>query len=583
MAASRFITSSLALFCLLSAIEPAFADSTAKVSREWKALEADLGLSDQLKKISKDLQDSRLSTGQAQNSIRFFLEKAFTRPPTYDPELGHLLVTSASLSQLPSGITLMEKVINPSNYYAPESWQCALQYLSEQPSEKACDLLIKCLGMPWISLNLSASFYLSQNTYARHDPTLISRLQAVGRRLDKAYGWIIADTLSRMNSPAATNWMRQLYSEASVDIQAQILRLMATMEEDYLDIASKALTQSDPRLQEASLYFCLSRNHVPATILELCKPLCNSRHSKVAQTASITLYKHTQAQDLLEVIALNIKNKELHTISGCSLLAQVLKDGLPTALRTPLALLQNDEDSKIALNASLALLLSQDSSCLESLSSLLLEDQLLVSLQYVGTNSWPFFILDWVPLKNEASYPFAMASQYRSRSWILEHLFRLPQTDHAYFISKILTNQDESVHTLLAQLYSATYQERAEETLMNWANTPGKPWLRLSSTLSLWNLKHNREDLIKLQKWWGGFDWVNGTGYISTLPDVNSDSHKESQDTWLLDFQTNIYFQVTRELVGSSEPQIWASMLEKMSQNQSLRYLPLLALFLETR
>lgn len=551
------------------------------VSLEWKNFENDLNLHNQLQKLSKELAAGRISIAQVQSSLRYTLDKAFSRPPTFDPELGHTLVTSAALSELPSASGLMQKVLMPENHYPIESWQCALQYLSQQPSEKACELLIKCLGMPWISLNLSASFYLSQNTYAKHDPNLIPRLQAVQRRLPKNNQWIMADVLSRLDTPAAATWMRQLFSESSVDVQTQMLRLMSSMEEDFLSLATKGLSQQDPGLLEASLYYCLLRNHLSANTLELCQKLCESKHSRVAQTAQITIYKHTQSQESLEFILKSIDSKELHTLSACCLLAQMSKEGLHPSIRAKLTQLTDDENSKIALNASLALLMSHDCECLESISNLILDDQVLISIQHLGTNSWPFFVLEWIPPKDEPFYSFVMATQHRSKAWLLDQVLRLKKTELTSFFSKMLTTNQEPLQVLFVEAYKEAYQDTAQEALLVWANEPGKPWLRVASTLSLWQLRHNPNDIAKLLQWWSRFDWPSSGGYISTLPDEEDSEHK-IENAWLLDFQTSFYFTVTRELLKESEPKTWSILLEKLSKNQSLKTLPLLALMIKS-
>jgi hypothetical protein len=476
----------------------------------------------------------------------------------------------------------MQKVIDPSNRYSIESWQCALQYLSQQPTENACDLLIKCLGMPWISLNLSASFYLSQNNYAKHDPTLISRLQSVQRRLAKEHGWIIADTLSRLDLPSGNIWMRQLFSESPPEIQAQILRFMASMDEDFSDLIAKGLAQKDPEVQEAALYCCLLRKQISSDMLQACKRLTLSKQLKVAQTAQITLYCHTQSKESLDAILSYLKENQLHTVSGSILMAEILKDGLPTSIRIELQRLKELDESRLAINAAIALLMSYDPSSLNNLSELLLDDQILISLQYIGVNSWPSFILEWVPLKNSPIYPFVMATQHRGRKWLLDQMMRLKKTDLTPVFTKLQTTQQEPLQTLFIESYTNTYQDTAQEALLNWSNEPGKPWMRLASVFSLWQLKHNPSDLAKLQQWWLRFDWMSIDGYISTLPKEISEGKETSNNPWLLDFQTSVYFTVTQELIRSADAKVWASILEKLSKEPyPLRTFPLLALMVK--
>jgi hypothetical protein len=174
-----------------------------------------------------------------------------------------------------------------------------------------------------------------------------------------------------------------------------------------------------------------------------------------------------------------------------------------------------------------------------------------------------------------------MANQYRSRTWLLNLAFRLPENELAPLMNRILSSQDEALQVIWVKSYAATYQKSSEANLVEGSNQPGKPWLRLASTLGLWNLRHQPSELNKLQVWWNRFDWIHGEGYISTLPDVDSDPKKEIESSWLLDFQTSLYFEITRELIRSYDAQVWSQMLDKMSQEHSLHYLPLLALFLE--
>lgn len=588
MAKPHFLISPLILLgSLTSVLTPNFLYSENQVfkpSFEWVTFEKELNISNQLKKISSELQEGSISVAQAQNSLRYLLEKAFIRPPTYDPTIGHILVTSASLSQLPSAMTLMQKVINPSNRYSVESWQCALQYLSQQPNENACELLIKCLGMPWLSLNLSASFYLSQNNYAKHDPTLISRLQSVQRRLPKELGWIIADTLSRLDLPSGNVWMRQLFSESPPEIQAQILRFMASMNEDFSDLVAKGLAQKDAEVQEAALYCCLLKKQISSDLLQACKQLALSKQSKVAQTAQITLYCHTQSKESLNAIVGYLKENQLHTVSGSILMAEILKDGLPLPIRIELQRLKETDESRLALNASIALLLSYDPSSLEKLSDLLLDDQVLISLQYIGVNSWPSFILEWVPLKSNPIYPFVMATQHRGRKWLLDQMMRLKKTDLTAVFSKMQNTQQEPLQALFIESYTNTYQDAAQEALLTWSNEPGKPWMRLASVFSLWQLNHNPSDLAKLQQWWLQFDWISTEGYISAVPKDISEEKETSDNQWLLDFQTSVYFTVTQELIRTEEAKVWATILEKLSKEpHTLRTLPLLALMVKIR
>lgn len=544
----------------------------------WQETESKVGLHKAFSKFQEDLKTLPAEQIQAQmaaKSCQVILDLSKNIQPQ-DPELCQLIIASCAMSQQPAAMDLMRRVLSLSSGFDPSHWFCALQYLSRQPSQEACDLITRCLGVPYLDINLAAGFFLSQNPYAKTNEQTVSRLQAIQRRIEKPYWLALADIYSRLDHPRAVQMLRQLAQEDDIQLQAGILRLASDHSSyNFDDMALSWAARTSPLLQESAIYYALCRENVSLTLQRACLRFKNSAYPRVRTAAWLLDLKLSGGQLQVEHVVNLIRAGNIQAISGCGFLAQTSVQGLDERLLLALEEMMAHEDSKVHLNSAISLLLAAHPSCLNYLRELFCESNSLINLQEQSIASWPVFnfVNDTSETHEQACYN--LAQQYQIRQWLLEKVHKIEFNLLKLWYEKVLAKCDESCHYLISSHLGRYDHPVAHELLTQWSQSPGKPWLRLGSHLSLWQLQQCEQSLQALQTWFK-------SSFNMPMPFLTPSVHSHSidpQDSWLTDFQTQVVLQVGQELWKSSQKHSLMAICERIQHEpEPLHLLPLISI-----
>lgn len=577
MAKRLLILSYLLASVVLSFTLDASDGASTKKSYAWRGLEEDLEIKKLFSNFANSLEEDKSANPSAISlRCRQILNRCAQQLPSSDPEISQLVVASLAFAGQNNAIELMSHVLDLRGGYPVVSWLCAMQYLSNQPDPKACEILTRCLGMPYLEINMAAAYFLSQNPYAHSDPATIDRLLSLQRRLPREVWIWVVQLLASFDTPASSKVIQQIYYESEPSVQGSILQLLAENNTPFDDLAAHAMATSSPVLQEAALYYTLLHPSSQAPWFQTALSMTQSRYERVSIMANVLKIYYTQDEKAEIQLKQHIQFGNLHAIAGAGLLARLNPSGLQESLQNALLnQLKTSQDSRVCLNAMMSLLDAMNPACLDALGDVFNDSTVLLSISTMNSSSWPTYLLQALPDPKDSSFQYAVTQQYQSRRWLLEKANRLPINQLQNWYTQIISSDEGASHYLIATQLSHIASPKAVEILQSWKEMPAKPWLRLGSAVSLWRINREQDSLEKLQNWMGQND-------EPMLPFLTCASHTSpimAGQTWTGNFQTETLLEVSRELLQNNDIKSWQKMCDHLAKEpHPLTLLPMIAL-----
>lgn len=547
-------------------------------SYAWKKVENTLDINRGFGLLAQDLNSSDIASVQGakiSEKCRQVLYNASKLTASLDHELSSLVVSSCAYSGLGFATDLMDHVLDVRAGYDYSSWLCAMQYLSKEPTARACDTLFRCLGLPYKEIAFAAGYYLSQNPYARSNTELVDRILAIDRRLSSTSSLWICSCLSQFDNQAASRAIARIYNQNPPEIQASILQMVAESKISGDELLDSALSQTSPTVQEALLYYYLLHAKSGSSLLEYCKKMATNPNSRVSTLAAILGIINSTKSSYIDLLEKKIKAGDLHAISGCGLLAKLKNSGLEARLTASLLSQLQNTDDLIRLNASIALLEALNSESLPILEPLFTNSNLFVTANFQNSYSWPTYELIQLSDPKSPLFQYQLLQQMRARQWLLEKIHRLPLESTLPWYEELLSSDEGAVHFLISSKLAQVSDEKSLATLRSWSETPAKPWLRIGSHLSLWRLNREKDSLKALEHW----ITQNPDEYSSFVTAISSADPLSKEREWASDFQTQVMLEIAQELIQNGEISSWQALCKRISHSlDPLQLLPLIAL-----
>jgi HEAT repeat protein len=410
------------------------------------------------------------------------LEQGFRQS---DPEIQLLTLFGASLSIHNDAYYILEESLKNKQ---PQIQLVALRALACLQSDRADKALQRALSSDYLLIRLEA---LNQLCLKRH-PEAIAQAESLMYKMPAILLPVFPQFFATSSQPQAVRHLRKLLNHYDQKVRLQaILSIIKYKRDDFLPQLRRLLNQLTYNGQEAcATALGIFRDEASAQKLEA---LTASAYPQVSLAACLALYRmgREEAGDQIKEKAQEGDPFAISLLGEIEGGEEILVD------------LLHHSNMQVRLNATVALLEKNDSSCLEGLQEFLIRNKQDFGFTQMHSPGRSLEAWKAVPsasqvLKDDAT---AYCSSLEFREELLTKACHLPEQDFLKIASLVFRYQQNALIPHLISLLEEINSPGVIEFLKTYQHMVGAPLVRQYCTLALYRLQEEGSYGEQLRQW----------------------------------------------------------------------------------
>ena len=397
-----------------------------------------------------------------------------------DFETAMIGLYGVAMSNLSSAEHYLERAIKSPH---PNVQLVALQLLSRMNKDSIDDVISMGMSSDFLQIRLETLHHLT----ARKTKFAMGHVDALMRMLPPPFRAYFCDFFARLDSPSATNALRDLLSDSELQVRLSALLTSARYSrDDLLTDVRTALTHESPAEKEAAA-FAIGALGDSGSVEKL-KKLSQSTYPSVKLAALVSRLNLGE-----EGIADQIKEMA----KGGDLFAIQYLAHLP-ASEDLLYQLTQVGDEVVKLNAVMALLGRRDPRATAPLADILIRD--MTDIGYMPIFSMGRSFVAWKSLPNAKQQDLEAVTLSIKENLLIQAM-ELPETAFVQLANEIFDRGQNSLIPLTVHLLENVKSDDAITMLEYNANRIGSPLIRGYSMLGLYRMGVSQPYREKFVSW----------------------------------------------------------------------------------